>query len=233
MTELMISIYNALTAGVACSVSRSWPQRDPQLPTLSFRLKSWSHSPDGSANAVMFVQIRAPSPGYCDELFAQAETALAPLGFLLSAASDEVEEATGFFLKDLDFSITLGGDSPTTPVVAPLRLLVKPLASFVQVNGLTVLSVKPASRPLVSIASLSTSSLSFFPGPITQDLITVSGEWIPADPGQAALAAGFDGGTALTCRMERGSLNRDFLAVVRELSRLPSGFTAVLQLIQP
>lgn len=225
----MTSVYTALSAGVSCAVSRAWPQRDPLLPSLTFRLRSWSRSPDGSALAVLAVLIRAQSPGACDEFFAQAEGALTPLGFLLTAASDEVEEDTGFFLKDLDFSVTLGGTS--APVSAPLALSVAPVSAFLPVGGLNTVAVKPASRTLVPVSALSQAAVPFSPGPATLETLTASGEWLPADVGQNALIAAFGSASPLTCRLERGALTRTFKAHVRDLAWLPSGFHCALQVV--
>lgn len=226
MLALMTSAYTALKNGVPCAVSRAWPNRDPILPSLSFRLLSWKKQEDGSALAVFAVQIRALSPQQGDELAAQAETALSALGFSLFAASDEVEDDTGFPIKSLEFSAVLGGAA-----VAPLTLFILVSGAYCPVNGLSVIRAEPGERPLLPDHAVSRSADSFFPGRRRAERLFASGVLLPGDTGQAQMASAFASGAPVPFRLERGALSSQFQAHVCQFSALPAGFFAGLQLI--
>ncbi len=226
MLALMTSVYTALKNGVSCAVSRAWPDRDPILPSLSFRLLSWNRQDDGSALAVFAVQIRAINPAYCDELAEDAEAAMLSIGFALSGASDDVEPDTGFPLKLLEFSAVLGGVA-----VAPMTLSIYATGAYRAVNGLSVFKIDPAEAPLISSAAASSLTAPFLAGRVRLPRLTVSGLWIPADAGQLAVATVFSSGASASFTFARSPLSAVFDARVMSFAALPSGFTAALQIV--
>jgi len=229
MLSLMTSVYTALHAGVSCAVSRAWPNRDPILPSLSFRLLSWKKQPDGSALAVFAVQIRAVNPAYCDELAEDADTAMASIGFSLSGASDDVEPDTGFPLKLLEYSAVLGGAA-----VEPLVLSFDVSGTLYPVGGITDLRVEPGERPLFPASVASANAEAFILGRPRLQRIFVSGIYLPSDQGQLYLASYFNASYLnlyAIMRLARGSVFTSFRAYVFQYCGLPSGFSAALQCI--
>lgn len=226
MLALMTSVYTALHSGMSCAVSRAWPDRDPILPSLSFRLKSWARLPDGSALAVIAVQIRAVNPSLCDDLAEDADTAMQTLGFALSAAADDVEPDTGFPLKLLEFSAVLGGAA-----VAPLSLSILKSGAYEPVNGLSDFRVDPAVSVLFPADKISSVNATFTIGRTRRERITASGLWIPDDVGQLAVRSGFLAGASQWFTFARSPLSSVFLACIDSFVALPSGFSFSLQVV--
>jgi len=223
---LMTSVYTALHSGMSCAVSRAWPDRDPIMPSLSFRLKSWARLPDGSAVATVAVQIRAINPALCDDLGEDADTVMQTLGFALSAAADDVEPDTGFPLKLLEFSAVLGGAA-----VAPLSLSILKSGSYASINGLSDFKVDPAEALLIPADKVSSVNASFTIGRTRKERITASGLWIPADVGQLAVRTGFLAGASQWFTFARSPLSSVFLAFIDSFVALPSGFSFSLQVV--
>lgn len=224
MLSLMTSVYEALRAGVACSVTRAWPQRQPLTPSLSFRLADFRHQPDGSDLAEFEVFIRCVSPEQGDTLAGQAQAAFAALLFNLAAASDEIEEETGVFLKRLRFRAEL-----LTAQVAPLLLRVNIVANPYIVGGQLAFDIVPDSRQLLKNDLVSAPYFRFVPGALVPGGLVVRGDYLASDGGQLFVKNAFLEGALVKCSLSRAAFILPFDAWVTECSHTPLGFHAVFK----
>lgn len=98
------SIYLALKNAVDINVSRAWPQGNPQLPAITYALKSWQVQADNNAICTIQVQIRSQIQEEGDTYTEQVQAAMLGQGFSLSFAQDGQEHMSGFFLRTLQFT---------------------------------------------------------------------------------------------------------------------------------
>lgn len=224
MLSLMTSVYNALVAGVSCTVSRAWPQRLPLAPSLAFRLADFRHQADGSDLAEFEVFIRCVSPEQGDILADQAVSVFRSLQFNLSAASDEIEEETGVFLKRLRFKAEL-----LTAQVAPLTLRVNIVTAPYIVGGQLIYELAPDTRRLLDNRAISAPAVRFVPGGLVPGGLTVRGDYLPADNGQLYVKNAFLNAALVKASLSRAAFILPFDAYVTECSHTPMGFFAVFR----
>lgn len=224
MLSLMTSVYNALVSGVACTVTRAWPQRPPLTPSLAFRLADFRHQTDGSDLAEFEVFIRCVSPEQGDTLADQAVSVFLSLLFNLSAASDEIEEETGVFLKRLRFKAEL-----LTAQVAPLILRVNIVSTPYIVGGQLIYELTPDARRLLDNNAISAPAVRFVPGGLVPGGLTVRGDYLPADNGQIYVKNAFQDATLVKASLSRAAFILPFDAYVTECSHTPLGFFAVFR----
>ena len=232
MLSLMTSVYNALRAHLACTVTRAFPKWQPVTPSLSFRLADFSHQLDGSDIAAFEVFIRCVSPEQGDVLANQAQAAFASLQFNLSAASDEIEEETGVFLKRLRFStIVLVEEVEDVQVaqVAPLLLRVNIDVNALLVGGQLTFEIITDSRKLIDNNAISHPNFRYSPGGFVPGGLVVKGDYVAANPGQLHIKNSFLAGSSVKASLSRASFILPFNAWVTECSHTPLGFFAVFK----
>lgn len=226
MTTLMRLVYQTLAASLDCQVARAWPQEDPGLPSLTFRLKDWHKQEDGSARALIHVLARAGSPQEADLLAKACAQALGPLELRLTRASDEVEAATGHFVKSLDFETQLWQEA-----IQPLQLHVLTGGAWQPLPPDCHLRVEPARAQLASQSGLLLGQGLPLPIRIFPASLAIKGPAIQQDPAQAAIAAAFYEGRLLSIRLSRGQGPHSVQsACVEAFGSLPSGFEARLSI---
>lgn len=99
----MSAVYTALSAALAIPVTRSWPQGTPALPGCTFRLLSWRRGGDGTNVLSFLVLLRVTKLEDGDDYTEDAQLAMRGLGYVITAASDELDEVSGFFVRSLTF----------------------------------------------------------------------------------------------------------------------------------
>jgi len=198
--DLMRSVYAALSSALpALPVRRSWPQIPPAMPGCTFNLLSWQRQEDGSALCLIAVQLRVPVPEDGDTYAAAAALALNGIGFQLISAEDGQEQDTGFFLRSLSFSIPLNLPEPP-PVETPMQLRAWVAGAWAYSAAPILLTLKPATRPLRSTASLSQAGdlPPFMPGHIDFGSLSGQAPYLPNDPVFLHLRAAFLAGSEVT-----------------------------------
>lgn len=141
----MINVFNALDAAFPSSVavSRAWPQSDKSLPSVTFRVKSWEKQADGSAILTLALLLSVSSPQQGDTFTTTATNALTPLGYSLAFGEDAVDQATGTFLRRLEYA----GLFNAPPAAPQLEFLVRHTdTSWYSVGLLRSLRLLPAVR---------------------------------------------------------------------------------------
>lgn len=226
MNQLMRLVYQTLTHSLPCKVARAWPQEDPGLPSLSFRLKDWQKQEDGSATARLHVLARANNPRQADWLCETCEEALLPLGLNLVRASDEVEAHTGHFLKSMDYETELWQGA-----IQPLRLHVLTGGAWQPLPFQTSIQAEPARAQLAAQAGLLLGQGLPMPIRLLPGTLEIKGPYDKEDPAQAALVDAFYAGSLLPLRLSRGMAQESaHTGCVVALSCLASGFLARVQL---
>ncbi len=99
----MQAVYQALDAGLAIPVTRSWPHTPPALPGCTYHLASWQRQEDGAAKVVFQVFIRTELHEQGDLHAQSAVTAMLTQGYVLFEAKDSFESETGVFVRSLTF----------------------------------------------------------------------------------------------------------------------------------
>lgn len=230
----MQSVFNALRAGFPAftPITRAWPQSDASVPAVSFRVKSWEKQKDGSAVLVLRLVLSVATPCQGDDYTSKALLALAPLGYSLAFAEDSVDQATGVFLRILDFAALMDGPAAASALVFSVQPQGSP--SLVPVLGLSGISVLPATRQPVPVNTLSLASPSWAFGKLIPMAVKLQGMYLPNDPGQITLIHAFR-----TNRTDFAtSLSRDGLVLptaqlpgsVFSLACSALGFEAAIQL---
>jgi hypothetical protein len=220
---LMRNTFNMLSTLLSCPVTRAWPQGDAQTPSAAFRLKSCRRLEDGADEAVIGLILRADTPAMADALADEVLSGIGEYGYYPTAATDEVEEVTGFFLLSLELTVMLRGGSANAcrfgVGVSPVKYL----------GGLYRVTQISAAAPVFRRSSLSglvTGALRGRPG---QPSYLISQAYIADDPAQTAIETAFLTGTPLPCEIWLSPLDKlSFTALVSGFSRSVLGFSCEL-----
>lgn len=204
----MTAAWNALKNGLECDVIRAWPQTTAPIPACFFRVQSWDKNPDGSDTLLLAVVMRTSSPVIGDEYTAAAAAALLPLNYALVHAEDSVESETGFFLRELTFSLVQNAPPIIPPPPTPLEEQF-PLLLYVWDSAAGTTRVLPSplqasfiaeSKQFTNTDHFANSANNFpaFPvGVRSPGSITFSCNLVQDDPALALLQATYAAGNTL------------------------------------
>lgn len=149
---IMAAAFAALQAALPVPVTRAWPQSPPALPGCAFRLLSWQRAEDGTAIVSLLVLLRVKKPEDGDAYSSLAQTAMHNLGYIIDQASDELDEASGFFLRSLTFTGRQAAPLKPNVITPGFQILLKSATSlWLPPPEPASYSIIPASRkPLVN-----------------------------------------------------------------------------------